>query len=333
MKYGSLLGVFVMTGCIVIAGVHFTQNANEQAATRRNSAQRTFGPRHADEQTVLTQSADAFVASKQTDDASEVSKEADDANPATPDEVGAMQLISELHQLMGDVEYGRSLIEDAMQLLDIQAFQDPLQVQCSVMRIDVSLSNLVILRGANIEIANRSYDQLFLDQFLLEADFRALYFAAEQAALVLAESGQYADAAANIDRLFEVPGAMDVLADRELSLRAMQASWFGQAGDSAESRRRWNDIWEGNPGSDQIEVLQAGLNLARAASVPGECDTRLSLCRTLLSRIDSRRSRMPVGTSLQLDEIERQVNVAIAGSTSCGDVGLVHDARRRLGLE
>ena len=160
------------------------------------------------------------------------------------------------------------------------------------------------------------------------------WIASQNAAMLCAEAGRYAEAIARVDAMLSGPASSVIDGVQLRSLRESQASWALAGGDLVGAFHRNLAIWNENPGSTDPTVLFAGVFVARMLPINAQgCAQRLAIATAMLARINEMHHRgaaagAPSGDLL--GALELDVLTIHPDSGNCGNVQISDWARELL---
>jgi hypothetical protein len=194
-------------------------------------------------------------------------------------------------------------------------------------------ADLAAFGQRNRERAITLYDQVLAQSAIAQP--RDVWIAAQNAAMMCADLGRWAEAVRRVDSLLASSAAGQVPPSKLIALRVSQANWIARSGDLPGAMRRSKSLWDQYQSDDDYAVFLVGLRVAEWSPATQDCATRLAITSALLSKINALRSTPSTNpaapTAAQLDDLEHQTLVVMANSIGC-DPGLVAWARAALGL-
>jgi hypothetical protein len=248
--------------------------------------------------------------------------------------VEAHRVMSRLCRAQGDIDGAEASLRAAIAEWDARP---AMHVPAAALRISITgdQAELAAFERDDPGRAIQLHDQVIaMGPSTHPREFR---MSSQNAAMLCAQQGRYAEAARRMDDLLASAVAAKLTESERVGLLSSQASWLVSSGDLDGGCQKYMQLWNEFGSGDDESVLWAGVLIARWQPVPQDCARRMELCRELLSKLEairtapSRSDTAPDDT--ELDEIEHSVMVVLGDSEGCPDPdGLIARARAVLGL-
>lgn len=164
---------------------------------------------------------------------------------------------------------------------------------------------------------------------------RDLWIASQNAAMLCADLGRFAEATRRADMLRASAFASEIPQGELLNLLASEVSWVAHY-DLPGAMERALVFWRQYQDRDEYMVFEVGLQLAHWYPAPLKCHERLTIASALVEKISAVRAAQPSSdrnapSAAQLGTYWTQSLTVLADSTGCGSP-LVPWARQLLGL-
>lgn len=326
-KYAGIIVAAAGLGAIGLFGSKLVVGSQPEQPNRR----RAVYPARSAEVLQQMQSAETLEDQGQHEAARAVYQAIQNSDPNSPDAVHAIRHIARSFRREDDFGQCLSHLQEAKSLIQSPTFSHQLR-ESLLQVVRMEIADLTAFSLHDKAQAVLQYDEIAAAG---GSDNDIARIAGRNAAVLTAELGRYAEASDRAERLLTSP-AFTLPIDDALQIRMSQVSWHAQAGNLEAAKAHCVTIWEQNQDRGDYSVLWAGLHLARWSSMPIECNTRLTVCRSLLTKLDAAQANTQqedTFTQTQIEDMLKQVLVVIADSKDCGDDQFVSYARQRLGLQ
>lgn len=223
-------------------------------------------------------------------------------------------------RMLASVYAAQSMPELAAETLDrataVYESCDVLQRDGAHVGVGLLIDRAQLAEKRDRALAVQLYDQAAGSEGLSELERR---IAMVNPVFLLSEMGQYDEALARGDAYLASPASESLSQDDRIGMLDSMASWCEVKGDFRKANERRLELWRTYGASDNPEVIDAAVRVARGYPPPEYCRERLELLHAAQDRVRALRAAHPEDVTLQgrLDELQRDIAAGFADSQGC----------------